>query len=374
MSMQTPSNQYSDYLSDLPTILRWIDSIFVAHYQLYLEGMSIPSLEVERARREVAQLRAVLTGQVPSESSLRIIHLLIASGVLRWRAPAQAEALDIPPTLVHSLICSALWPLVITPNLPADWPLAVEQIASPAVADLIVRLRRRRTGETSAALAMRFARELQDMSLAKGLSTLLDDLRNPVEGGAALTAIAIIRDHNAPPTHHNARDLLKWILIAGAGGIIGNRADAIVVSTFNWIEEHIPTSSDNELDIRIVPPSVVKRTSVVQPASSYDGKNPSNNPQNDAVNFPTSTQQHLSDSSGKQIHPTSLLHGTQIAQSGLLDSSVTENHLQDSQEESSGFLDELVEFVNDSCLGRAAALFLLLLATALLVGLSLVTL
>jgi hypothetical protein len=145
------------------------------------------------------------------------------------------------------------------------------------------------------------------------------------------------------------------------------------MSTFNWIEEHIPASSSDELHIRIPPPSVVERPSVGQQAFPYDGKSPVNSVKSNATNFSTPTQQNLSDLRSEQVHSTSLLHGAQDTRNDLLGDSMNGSLSRDTSKESNGFLDELAEFVNDSCLGRTSA-FLILSIVILLIGRSIVAL
>jgi len=255
------------YLSDLRSTLLWVDQIYGKHYAATLSNNTNLSPKIITARKEMNQLRAILTGNVPTESTLRVVRLLISSGVLRWRVPAIQEELETPPLLFYSLVTAALWPLIITPKLPHGWVQATQEITSPETTRLIAHMRSLVGKEENSTIAFHFSIEIQKHIFAEGVIGLLEDLRDPQKGGGALNAIATIRDNQQPPTMDNIRELYKWLLVASAGGIIGNRSDAIVVKAMEWLSENAQMDFD-----QLSPSDVTTEVSSTAEVVSNDAK------------------------------------------------------------------------------------------------------
>jgi len=190
------------------------------------------------AHKRLLRLRALLLGQVASDSILEDVRLLLAGGVLQWKA-TDLNDLENVALLVPSIAFAALWPLVIADDLPQDWPFALQEITSPELARQIANLRQERSDVPYVNVAMRLMQELAKPSLALGVHNLFDDLRDPTRGGAALIALATARDSKQPPQMPDIAALLKWLLVGAAAGIVGNRADALVVQVWNWLTERV---------------------------------------------------------------------------------------------------------------------------------------
>jgi hypothetical protein len=193
--------------------------------------------EIVAARRELERTRALLTGQAPPAQALNDVRRLIASGLISWSIPKSMIDRADPSLLLQSMASAALWPLIITRKLPVGWKLALRAITSESIVLLVSRLRAARRRTLRSALAQRLAAAVIQPPYADGISHLREDLRSGQDGRATLVALYLLRDGTPPkvPTS-NAFVFMKWLLIAAAGGTVGNRFDALVVSVYNELQ------------------------------------------------------------------------------------------------------------------------------------------
>jgi tetratricopeptide (TPR) repeat protein len=201
--------------------------------------------DLQKLHEELDRLRTILTGNTVSQAALDDVRRLIAGGVLICGFIRQEISNPVPQLLVASLICEALWPLIIAPNFTMRYHDALRELASPYIVGLVVNARlyllhNKCDRARMRVLVTELIRELQKPQYAEGCTKLLEDLCDPQRGGAALGALIMLRDRSS--TKADDFPALVRLLIAGAlgaavEGVIGNRADALVVEAWERLTE-----------------------------------------------------------------------------------------------------------------------------------------
>jgi hypothetical protein len=193
----------------------------------------------ERHRKELLQLRDVCHGVLPG-SGKDCLRGLLAIGVVDFgrtiREPPPTASL--PRTVVLDLATEALWPVVIAPVLPTNWHRDLAELTSPELARVVFQARV--AGATDVLVDRRmFQAKLAKGPVARGVMRLLHDLNDPAAGGPHLAAVVDALSTTSVPLARSPRHMLRWLVAGGGAGIAGNRADALVVSAWHWLEDAI---------------------------------------------------------------------------------------------------------------------------------------
>ena len=117
------------HLPSLRELVAWLDDIAAAH-RARMSASNIQSLDQQAIANDLRFLHSLLLGQAIDTPALQAIRLIIAQGILNWRFPQQGSVME---TTIQSLVCSAIWPLIIIHNLPTGWEDALQEITSPEI-------------------------------------------------------------------------------------------------------------------------------------------------------------------------------------------------------------------------------------------------
>src|SRR5581483_8843401 len=112
----------------------------------------------------------------------------------------------------------------------------------PSLARLVLHARRMSKTENTPLTVAAFAEALSNTPFAIGIYNLLADINDPKRGGAALAAVSICNGFALPPQRGHAKEVLKWLLVVAASGVVGNRTDATIVDVWNWLETQVSNS------------------------------------------------------------------------------------------------------------------------------------
>jgi hypothetical protein len=218
---------------DLANLRLWVQRMS-QDYEHVLVNANVNRIDRWRYRREFKAMRRTLDGS-PVGSGKACLRRLLASGAVSYgdgivgAMPREV----LPEALMLDFLAHCLWPVIVTPKLPATWFDDLQELTSPPVARLVAQARTSKT--TGGIMSFEaFTRILADNLFGFGLLNLLHDLSDPKRGGSAMMAVAIAARTKRPPIGRS-KTLLVWLCGATATGVIGNRTDALAVDGWDWL-------------------------------------------------------------------------------------------------------------------------------------------
>jgi hypothetical protein len=187
-----------------------------------------------RHKENLESIRQAIEG-ASNGSAKDTLRGLIASGVIHYKKSNQKiPEGTLPETLMLDFAVDALWPIVIARKLPREWFGSLEELTSSQLASLVGSARAAKTfwvrGTKNSVKRRRILySEIARTSFADGILNLLKDLNDPRGGGSYLATVALADGFDAPPNGSTPKDLLRWLAEAAVVGVIGSRADAVIV-------------------------------------------------------------------------------------------------------------------------------------------------
>ncbi len=222
---------------DLLKLNAWIEQIIAQYEAQGQDAVLGAPVELKASREDAELFRAILNGTVAPDAKCtpRSIRVILAAGLCNWQIPEQTAAQPVPPLLIQDLVCSIVWPIVVTPwrQIPQVWEHQLKLITSVEFSNLVMRMGLRYVQYPSLRddLEAAFKTELLEPQYAKAIQSLLEDLHDPKRGGAYIRRFQ-------PEAQGNK--LLEIIINLGASalaGIIGNRADALALKLWSILTE-----------------------------------------------------------------------------------------------------------------------------------------
>jgi hypothetical protein len=196
-----------------------------------------------RHKENLESIRQAIEG-ASNGSAKDTLRGLIASGVIHYKKSNQKiPEGTLPETLMLDFAVDALWPIVIARKLPREWFGSLEELTSSQLASLVGSARAAKTfwvrGTKNSVKRRRILySEIARTSFADGILNLLKDLNDPRGGGSYLATVALADGFDAPPNGSTPKDLLRWLAEAAVVGVIGSRADALIVHVWDWLIEN----------------------------------------------------------------------------------------------------------------------------------------
>jgi len=222
----------------LPDLRLWIARLAEGYGALVRSGDG-PSRRREAAghRRQLERLGEELAGSAGRGDGKDQLRRLLAAGAVQYLGLASSvPSAPLPEQLMVDLAVFALWPVVVTPELPDDWQDPLAELTAPRVAMLVGQVRELGVQGKSVAPEY-FGRALAEKPFAQGVLALLEDLADPRGGGACLTAMSLAGRVTAPPQKAGAKAVLTWLFAAGAGAAAASEGPDLAERVWRWLQD-----------------------------------------------------------------------------------------------------------------------------------------
>lgn len=200
--------------ADLAALQQWIDRCRITY-------MHAPYSTPEG--QHLGDLSEAIHGKPTSNSTERIRQLLASGAFWSGLQTGPSSDANVPRNIAIGIATDALWALVVvgTNGLPTNWLTELNNLTDLPVAQAVARAMHLDTDKLD------LARSLGNGACAFGLGRLFDDLADPARSGYYVNALgSAYSDARVKPFTWIA-PTARFVAVAAAAGIIGNRSDAI---------------------------------------------------------------------------------------------------------------------------------------------------
>lgn len=186
--------------------------------------------EIDRTLRRIEGAIGLYDGTNESHDALDTFRTVLAVGLAQWDLfPDEGRLEEAAPYIIPSLLGEALWQIVLIRRLPDHWLEVLRQITSPAVALWISNVRAVMSKHNEQKWRIELTRHLASPEWRDAVQRLLEDLSNPTGGAPVVEQVLRAQRRTSREAIRDRRSLLLVIFSAAGAGVIGNRADALVV-------------------------------------------------------------------------------------------------------------------------------------------------
>lgn len=215
---------YSGPARDRVMMTAWLRQLADIHRE------TASSDEIDATLRRIEGAIGLYEGTNQSQDALDTFRTVLAVGLARWDLyPEEGRLEKAAPYIIPSLLGEALWQIVLIRRLPDHWLETLRQITSPAVALWISNVRTVIGKHNEQKWRIELTRHLTSAEWQGAVQRLLDDLSNPAGGAPVVEEVLQAQRRASREAIRDRRSLLLVILSAAGAGVIGNRADALVV-------------------------------------------------------------------------------------------------------------------------------------------------
>jgi len=205
---------------DLVALQEWIASCC----RMYSQATN-GETDTSRIGPLLSSLKHAVDGVDTSDGAERIRELL-AIGAFHYQlgeSRPDPRAQYVPRTIAIGLATEMLWAIVIA-DLPSGWVPALASITDLPIVEAVAEVR------ASEGDRLELTRRIAQPRCAPGLRRAFEDLSDPMRGGCYV--IALGRSYRPSSRVAPIEWLIpsaKWVGLAATAGVIGNRADALLL-------------------------------------------------------------------------------------------------------------------------------------------------